>query len=361
MFSLSLSRIGRATLTTTVSSSICPRSAAAAVTSTASSRSFSSRRSQRRYSSSKPPPPPSDDSRGIETPDAPTKSATATSKENAKRSTTKIGRRKAKGTVDVSKDESAQFASLPSVPSTNHINPHVTTSVPPNSTADAFATIFKPRQHVNPQISDVIYTLSTAVKHLETYSQAHPDAHAAEDLRTAITQSSHSNSEPSSVTHIDGAPPAHSDLKLSIHELSKQFRAFHPPPPPVPMDAEVLSTDSEPRHKSYSTVLTIHETNYPNGERTYEAHTSPIVEIQHTQEQRDKEAPASLPGQSFLERMRIRQEKWENFMEERSQQHGQTTWRALSVKRQRKLKMKKHKYKKLMKRTRNLRKKLDKL
>jgi len=33
----------------------------------------------------------------------------------------------------------------------------------------------------------------------------------------------------------------------------------------------------------------------------------------------------------------------------------------ISVKRQRKLKMKKHKYKKLMKRTRNLRRKLGKL
>ncbi|MCJ1313602.1 hypothetical protein MMC25_007281 [Agyrium rufum] len=36
-------------------------------------------------------------------------------------------------------------------------------------------------------------------------------------------------------------------------------------------------------------------------------------------------------------------------------------WRCISVKRQRKLKMKKHKYKKLMRRTRNLRRKLDKL
>jgi hypothetical protein len=34
---------------------------------------------------------------------------------------------------------------------------------------------------------------------------------------------------------------------------------------------------------------------------------------------------------------------------------------AISVKRQRKLKMKKHKYKKLMKRTRLLRRKLDRL
>lgn len=34
-------------------------------------------------------------------------------------------------------------------------------------------------------------------------------------------------------------------------------------------------------------------------------------------------------------------------------------WRAISVKRQRKLKMKKHKYKKLMRKTRNLRRRLD--
>lgn len=36
-------------------------------------------------------------------------------------------------------------------------------------------------------------------------------------------------------------------------------------------------------------------------------------------------------------------------------------YQTLSVKRQRKLKMKKHKYKKLMRRTRNLRRKLDRL
>lgn len=36
-------------------------------------------------------------------------------------------------------------------------------------------------------------------------------------------------------------------------------------------------------------------------------------------------------------------------------------WRAISVRRQRKLKMKKHKYKKLMKRTKFLRRKLDRL
>lgn len=34
-------------------------------------------------------------------------------------------------------------------------------------------------------------------------------------------------------------------------------------------------------------------------------------------------------------------------------------WQLISVKRQRKLKMKKHKYKKLMRRTKNLRRKLD--
>ena len=59
----------------------------------------------------------------------------------------------------------------------------------------------------------------------------------------------------------------------------------------------------------------------------------------------------------FLERMRERHVQWEEYME---RSKGQI-WRTISVKRQRKLKMKKHKYKKLMRRTRNLRRRLDRL
>ena len=56
--------------------------------------------------------------------------------------------------------------------------------------------------------------------------------------------------------------------------------------------------------------------------------------------------------------MRERQVKYEDRIDER---FGNNMWHLISVKRQRKLKMKKHKYKKLMKRTKNLRRRLDRV
>ena len=69
------------------------------------------------------------------------------------------------------------------------------------------------------------------------------------------------------------------------------------------------------------------------------------------------EAPLPSARQPFLDRMRQRQEVWERVLRE---QHDRV-WRAISVRRQRKLKMKKHKYKKLMRRLRNLKRKQDRL
>jgi hypothetical protein len=63
-----------------------------------------------------------------------------------------------------------------------------------------------------------------------------------------------------------------------------------------------------------------------------------------------------LVRQPFLNYMRERQRRWEEF---RRQNAPGRVWRLISVKRQRRLKMKKHKYKKLMRRTRNLRRRLD--
>lgn len=64
------------------------------------------------------------------------------------------------------------------------------------------------------------------------------------------------------------------------------------------------------------------------------------------------------PRQPFLNHMRERQQRWEEYRERSG--IPPPVWRAISVKRQRRLKMKKHKYKKLMRRTRTLRRKLDK-
>jgi hypothetical protein len=92
----------------------------------------------------------------------------------------------------------------------------------------------------------------------------------------------------------------------------------------------------EPENQTYdTTILTLSESTDENGEVVYEAHYTRVT-------------PSSSP---FLSRMKARQEQYRI-------QRGEDMY-AISVKRQRKLKMKKHKYKKLMRRTRNLRRRLD--
>lgn len=196
-------------------------------------------------------------------------------------------------------------------------------------------------------------------------SQQHPSqtqqAAEAMELRAAVTQASVSNAEPGT-KHLDGAPG--NELGMSLQQLTDRFRPFMPPPAPVPMSsAEALAREqdlaeqlkeeqAQTQKKSYTTVLTILESTHPNGQKTYEARTSPIVEDPHNSNASQRRAP-SATSTSFLERMRIRQEKWEDFRDERAR-----SMELLSVKRQRKQAMKKHKYKKLMKRTRTLRRKL---
>jgi hypothetical protein len=66
---------------------------------------------------------------------------------------------------------------------------------------------------------------------------------------------------------------------------------------------------------------------------------------------------SQLPVQQpFFRRMRIR-----NIQQMLMQEESRGKMLAISVKRQRKLKMKKHKYKKLMRRTRNQRRRLGRL
>ena len=71
----------------------------------------------------------------------------------------------------------------------------------------------------------------------------------------------------------------------------------------------------------------------------------------------DKPSSEMVPRQPFLHKLLIRYRRRNEAIRERRQEFLY----AISVKRQRRLKMKKHKYKKLMRRTRNLRQRLDRL
>jgi hypothetical protein len=204
-----------------------------------------------------------------------------------------------------------------------------------------FETRPEPRSgKIKPQ--DVIHTLAGAVNAFEQASQSPEERAARLELQEEDRSSIH-----------------------NLEELVKQFRPFDVPPPPTPFDMSAgtpeetqvsrdeagimeLAEDEEPRltqHMTYQTTVTIKETTSPDGDKTFTASATPIIV---------RSTAARTPRQPFLTRMAQRQMVIEP---SNGEDEGMM---LISVKRQRKLKMKKHKYKKLMKRTRNLRRKLGK-
>ncbi|KAM3067642.1 hypothetical protein ACMFMF_009638 [Clarireedia jacksonii] len=218
----------------------------------------------------------------------------------------------------------------------------LTMNFPKAITDEAFAAIFKPRTRSNkPQevistLSNTLQTLDSATGSLKQLNLQDQWNDATEELRAGTE-----------IQHLDATPGA----ELLQSTTVPKYAPFTPPPPPVPMSTqEALAASAEAaqetqqasQQRTYRAVLTINESTHANGEVTYTAESSPLV--------------AEDPPRTFLERMRIRQERYEEYREQRAE--DLKMW-AISVKRQRKLKMKKHKYKKLMRRTRNLRRRLD--
>jgi len=166
-----------------------------------------------------------------------------------------------------------------------------------------------------------------------------------------------------SLKHPDGTE---TNVYLQLNSImSGEYLPFHPPPPPEPVaepepepepeqstDVEAASesakevAEREPRTRVYKAMVTIEETVDSNGEYKVVAHSPELIE----------EGDEPSRPRTFLERLFERQLRYDEYR--RQQGH---TMQAISVRRQRKLKMKKKKYKKLMKRTRNLRRKLDRL
>jgi len=233
----------------------------------------------------------------------------------------------------------------------------VTAVIPSPSSYSSFSSIFEPGPAVKPRPAEVIYTISAAVDNLEkaaTPSEQQPPALSSpqspppqtyDTLRAAVTQASPSNAEPAQPTNLDGQPPQ--TININIEELARSFWPFRPPPPPTPMSSFSMESAPEPppvrptrtRQITFFTARTpLHrDPTYPTRPQYVE--------------------PRNSGRQPFLDRMRERHESWEEGRAEKLRE----MWRAISVKRQRKLKMKKHKYKKLMRRTRNLRRRLDRL
>ncbi|RYP16575.1 hypothetical protein DL765_005036 [Monosporascus sp. GIB2] len=301
---------------------------------------------RRRYSSSKPSSP-NDSPKGISDGQVTTTPASSTKQSGEKR------RRKA------NKDASSNNQhKLPSVPSTQHV-PHksmalstffslhrpmsVTHSFPKTVTDDFFAQIFaSPTKGAN--ANEVVSTLSNTVDQLEQPMQA---LNLDSQQDNGIATDANGDHVKIEVRHADGSE---SNLYVQLNAMSGQFLPFRPPPAPQPESAteaavtarEELAEAPAPEVRIYKAMFTLEETVDANGETRIVAHSPQIIEED------------AVP-RTFLERMALREIRRADAQKRSPGMH------AISVRRQRKLKMKKKKYKKLMKRTRNERRKLDRV
>ena len=281
----------------------------------------------------------------------------------------------------------------------------VTSSVPLPAPEEVFQSIFTPKKSTprsKPGTAEVIYTLASAVQHLDsniaqnqsqqqshTQNQGHQDR---SDLISALTQNNNPTaSNPSDPQHLDGAPHQNTNLrvpngvKLAIQQIAQQFRPFNPPPAPQPItDAQIEAKEAEnaaaaeeaeeeqarqleeqierqdftprPRH----VVINVHERARARQANRFFTPHPPYPQSVH-------EIEEGLSGMYYDPNAGVMNPEPQRRMGRTRQGHqskSPTLRRrkiyAISVRRQRKLKMKKHKFKKLMRRTRTLRRKLDK-
>ncbi len=252
----------------------------------------------------------------------------------------------------------------------------VTHSFPKTVTDDTFAQIFALRTKNNSNKTDeVISTLASTVDQLE------------EPMRTLGLESQQDNTAAAAdvggehmrieVRHPDGSE---SNVYVQLNAMSGQFLPFQPPPAPRPASVTATTkseTTAAARARSeeaaqatpasetriYRATFTLEETVDANGETRIVAHSPQLVEEEGADVDADASADAASSAdavpRTFLERMAQREVRLEEYRMRRAGKDGGML--AISVRRQRKLKMKKKKYKKLMKRTRNERRKLDRV
>ncbi|KAL9036659.1 MAG: hypothetical protein Q9180_004169, partial [Flavoplaca navasiana] len=196
------------------------------------------------------------------------------------------------------------YPNIPSVPSTSHLHPQsehrngssrndrrwltfytdiqvasffshhrpisITRCFPTPSSESQFSSIFTSKSPPKTPIGDVIYTVASAIENIE-------NAVFYQQPNSSGPEHPHSGTE---TTHLD-APPQSVPLPLNVHELSKKFRPFTPPPAPVPFDESKSASPKRNKgvkERSFSTTLTITEQAYPNGQRVYQAQISPMRE-----------------------------------------------------------------------------------
>ena len=251
------------------------------------------------------------------------------------------------------------------------------TTIPPPSTPGTFDSIFVSQKQRDPwengnsaerRPEDVVYTLNNLFEGISSGQQTEEDG-----VRWEVVQ----EQQEGGVKHLDGVP----QRVRTLDEMVAQLRPFEAPPPPqafpesqpaksASVTEKKQKASSKPKQTRYATTMLITESTSETGQTTYTASTSPFVRIPEGQDAAIEEPTTQSTS------LRERRDRNERAFFLRQQEKRVASPRKafirnapsaarlnrmllISVKRQRKLKMKKHKYKKLMKRTRNLRRRQD--
>lgn len=269
----------------------------------------------------------------------------------------------------------------------------ITGPVPPETSIEAVEKIFQPKpKRSRNSNQDVIYTLSSAVERLDEHiaqKRGDQSSHTAEQkaaLIKALTQRNETAVDPNRTHHLDG-PPRGSNLtsgnvKLVIQEIQRQFRPFKVPPVPQPLSdaeidaAEAKAAEAERQEEMQARTLEIeieqqdyndpyiqqivinvpHDSTDSQEQGFFNSNGTAMMEIENPDVSSSVQEidPSSL---TFERRSSIigRRRRMGNVSSRLRSMY------AISVKRQRRLKMKKHKYKKLMRKNRVLRRKLGQI
>lgn len=230
----------------------------------------------------------------------------------------------------------------------------------------------RPKSQRN-KTQDVIYTLSSAVQQIEEHTsnqdqqaQQHDQSISQRaDLIKALTQQNNTAtgvSDPNNTQHLDGQPQTGlrvpGGVKIAIQALARQFRPFHAPPVPTPApDVEFFEPRTKPQTETTKTST------LPPLE--FELRTEPELPTKETTASPAPKEANNFFTPTFTSQRRSRRglllaKHLEQMIEIR--RIGQVKRMDLiSVKRIRRLKMKKHKFKKLQRKTRNLRRRQGKI
>ena len=296
---------------------------------------------------------------------------------------------KREGMIVLSSPRSSRLTRSPDVHAAAFYSIHrpiainATSGLPSETSLDAFNALFeqKPKAAKKSRTNEVIYTLSSTVQNLDEHiaqqqRQGPPKSTSAQrsDIISALTRHNQHAPQKDNTKHLDSPRTQQfpekgtTQVTISLQEMARQFRPFNTPPVPVPMteqqinasehieaeNAKAAQEEMQARELEEQVRLQDNEllehSRTPRGKRVLHDFFTPRVQIQEPGQNLHVHEPVQQG------RMRIRR-----YPQKRLGIKEKRVYYLISVRRQRKLKMKKHKYKKLMRKTRNLRRRQDKL